>query len=298
MRILFTLHVEKNKKTAKDTNTTKGYYPPPNHMLRDLSLVLAFQASDKATIRAPAGPSVSTDGGTMLLGVMATLVDVLGGGLALRSFYPDWAATTHLSVQSTGRALCGYVDAQGELKKTGRNTVLVMVDIRHTPHKESRATPVATAIIGYTRFRPKDRSQLLQIGPVANNVLHFISDTSGLGQPFLQKVGLQILNEAEGLVQVEMNDYVRNSFNALQGGVFALLADLAGQTAARCMTGKPFTTADLAIQFLRQGKVGPFQTRTSILRKTKKTVLSRVEILDRGEGDRLLSIATNLATPV
>ncbi|OPY66288.1 MAG: Thioesterase superfamily protein [Syntrophorhabdaceae bacterium PtaU1.Bin034] len=271
-------------------------YPPLNQMLSDLSPVLAFQTPDKATLRAPVCPVVGTDRGTMLLGVMATLMDVLGGGLALTTFNPDWAATTHLSVHSTGRALSGYIDAQGELKKTGRNTVLVKVDIRHRPNEHGGPARVATAIVSFTRFSPRERSRLFRIGPMAGKMPYSNPDRSNLAQPFYDKVGLKILNEAEAVVQVEISDYVRNSFNALHGGVAALLADLAGQTAARHATGKPFVTTDLAIHFLSLGQVGPFRTKTTMLRKTDETVLSLVEILDTGAGDRLLSIATNLAS--
>ena len=275
---------------------TKGCYPPLNLMLSDLSPVLEFQTPDNATLRAPVCRAVSTDHGAMLLGVMAALMDVLGGGLALTAFYPDWAATAHLSVQSTGRALSGYIDARGELRKTGRNTVLVKVDIRHTPHEQGAFTPVATAIMGFTRFSPREGSQLLETDPAEDKMLYSNPESSGLVQPFYDKVGLKILSEAEATVQVETSDYVRNSFGALHGGVVALLADLAGQTAARHATGKPLVTTDLAIHFLRLGEVGPFQTRTTLLRKADETVLSLIEVLDIGAGGRLMSIATNLAT--
>jgi uncharacterized protein (TIGR00369 family) len=284
------------KEGTKEPTIIESYYPPLNQMLSDLSPALAFQAPDRATLRAPVCRAVSTDRGAMLLGVLATLMDVVGGGLALTAFYPDWAATSHLSVQSTGRALSGYIDAHGELRKTGRHTVLVKVDIRHMPHEQSDLTPVATAIISFTRFSPRERSRLFQIDRMALKMPYSSAHRSDLVQPFYGKVGLKTLNEAEALVQVEMSDYVRNSFNALHGGVAALLADLAGQTAARHATGKPFVTTDLAIHFLRLGEVGPFQTRTALLRKTDETVLSLVEILDTGAGGRLLSIATNLAT--
>ena len=271
-----------------ETPFYRGFHPPLSQMLRDLSPVLSFEAPDKATLRAPVSPAVSTDHGAMHLGVMAALMDVLGGGLALNSFYPDWAATTHLSVQSAGRALSGYVEARGELRKSGRNTVLVKADIFHADHEQGDYTPVATAILGFTRFSPKNRTD-----PVTVAV-----ENPGLVQPFYDRVGLKVLNGEEALVQVEKSDYVCNSFNALHGGVAALLADLAGQTAARHATGKPFVTTDLAVHFLSLGQVGPFRTRTSLLRKTDEMVLSLVEILDIGAEDRLLSIATNLATLV
>lgn len=284
------------KERTSDPSETKGLYPPLNQMLRDLSPVLSFQAPDRATLKAPVCPEVSTDCGAMFVGVLAILMDVLGGGLALASFSPDWAATTYLSLQSVGRALRGYIEAEGEVRKTGRNTILVRGDIRQTLHEGDLPTPVATALLGFTRFSPRKGSQSLQTDEVTATAISCNQDSMGLVQPFYDKVGLRILDEAKAVVQVEMGDYVQNSFKALNGGIVALLADLAGQTAARHATGKPFVTTDLTVHYLHLGEVGPFQTRTSLLRKTAETVLSLVEILDTGAGDRLMSIATNLAT--
>jgi acyl-coenzyme A thioesterase PaaI-like protein len=137
---------------------------------------------------------------------------------------------------------------------------------------------------------------VLQNDPAVGKATRLNTESTGLVQPFYDKVGLEILDDIKALVQVEMSDYVQNSFHTLNGGVVAFLSDLAGQTVARHVTGKPFVTTDLVIHFLRLGEVGPFQTRTSILRKTDETVLSFVEILDIGAGGRLVSIATNLAT--
>ena len=260
---------------------TAGYYPPLSQMLRDLSPSLGFEAPDKACLRAPVSAAVSTDQGAMRLGVMAALMDILGGGLALTAFHPDWAATTHLSLQSNARALSGCIDARGELKRSGRNTVLVKVDVR-----DADLTPVTTALVSFARFSPRTRTDPVTVA----------AEGSGLIQPFYDKVGLKVLNEAEGLVQAEMSEYTRNSFKALHGGVTALLADLAGETLARHVTGKPLVTTDLAVNFLSLGQVGPFHTRTTLLRQSRGTVLSLVEVLDMGLEGRLLSIATNLAT--
>jgi len=261
--------------------STAGYHPPLSQMMRDLSPSLAFETPDRATLRAPVNPSVTTDQGGMRLGVLAALMDVLGGGLALTAFHPDWAATTHLSLQSGGRAVSGHIEARGELRRSGRNTVLVKADIRG-----KGPAPVATAIISFARFSPRARTDPVTVE----------TESSGLVQPFYDKVGLEVLNEAEGLVQAEMSEYTQNSFKALHGGVTALLADLAGETLARHVTGRPFVTTDLAVNFLSLGQVGPFHTRTTLLRKSHETALSLVEVLDVGLGGRLLSIATNLAT--
>jgi uncharacterized protein (TIGR00369 family) len=232
----------------------------------------------------------------MLLSVMAIMADVLGGGLAIRTFYPDWAATVYLRVRSEVRVQSGYIYAHAKLRTTASNTVLVKVDFRQKSREEGKNDLVATSHIGYKRIALKD-PPLLQIDPVASDMLYYKPTNSAPAQPFLQKVGLTVLNEAQGTVQAVMSDYVRNSFNVLQGGVFALLADVAGQTAARRATGKAYVTNDLAIRFLNPGKTGPFQTRLAILRQSEETFLSRIKIIDMGEEDRIKGIAKNFATP-
>jgi acyl-coenzyme A thioesterase PaaI-like protein len=52
---------------------------------------------------------------------------------------------------------------------------------------------------------------------------------------------------------------------------------------------------DLAIQYLSQGKRGPFRTRTRVIRTTENTALTRVEGVDLGMEDRLIVLAMNTA---
>jgi acyl-coenzyme A thioesterase PaaI-like protein len=77
--------------------------------------------------------------------------------------------------------------------------------------------------------------------------------------------------------------------------MIAILADVAGEVAARSAAGKPLTTSDLAIHYLSQGKRGPFRTRTRVLRTTDDTALTRVEVVDRGMEDRLIAVVMNTA---
>jgi uncharacterized protein (TIGR00369 family) len=92
-----------------------------------------------------------------------------------------------------------------------------------------------------------------------------------------------------------MKDYVRNSVQVLQGGMIAVLADVAGEMAAGAAAARPMTTKDLAIQYLSQGKKGPFRTRARVIRVTDDTALTRVEVVDRGVEDRLIAVVMNTA---
>ena len=81
--------------TANKPNTMLvGDYPPQDHMLRDLNILLEPQDRQGAVVRAPVVREICTDQGTLHVGAMAALIDILGGTLAIHAFYPDWLATS------------------------------------------------------------------------------------------------------------------------------------------------------------------------------------------------------------
>ena len=53
-----------------------------------------------------------------------------------------------------------------------------------------------------------------------------------------------------------------------------------------------WVTQDLALHYLALGKSGPLETRARLLNRNRESALVRVEILDRGEGDRRVLAAT------
>jgi acyl-coenzyme A thioesterase PaaI-like protein len=61
-------------------------------------------------------------------------------------------------------------------------------------------------------------------------------------------------------------------------------------------TGKRLVTSDLTVHFLSQAKAGPFRTRAEVLRTTEDTALTRVEVLDGGSDDRVITVMMNTAT--
>lgn len=274
-----------------------GGYPPPDHMLRDLGVSLRFEGNKRSQIRVPVVPEITTDRGGVQVGVLGTLVDILGGALAVTVVYPDWIATADLSLHATDRATSGVVSAFGSVLREGRTTVVIEVDIHEEGHDSSSpGKQIAASLITFSRLPQRGDTPELAINGDAVEASEFVMKGPGLARPYLDKAGVCVLDEAAGEVTLPLNDYVRNSFGSLQGGMAALLADVAGQHAARKATGTPLTTSDLEIHFLSQGKVGPFRTRARVLRTTRDTALTRVEIMDTGAEDRLITVAMNTST--
>jgi len=272
-------------------------YPPQNHVLRDLNILLEHKGKEGSTARAPVVPSVCNDRGAMQVGVLATLIDALGATLAARVVQPDWIAVTDLSIYSTQRAKTGEVTAVGSVLRAGRAAVVIEAEIiAGTTESGATSTSIGSAVATYSRIRRRHSNIDIERDDGSHQVITLRAEGPGLSQHLLDKAGLRVIDEAVGVVELNMSEYVRNSFGALQGGVFALMADVAGQYVARTIAHKPMITADLAICYLSPGKAGPFYTRTKVVRTTEDSVLTRVGIFDRGADDLLMSVAMNTAT--
>jgi len=273
-------------------------YPPKSHLLRDLRIFLTFQERNQATIQAPVVPEICSDNGSIHVGVLATLTDVLGGFLVMETFLPDWMATANLSIHSTGRVLSGVVFATGRVIRSGRSTATVSAEVFSSNGTAVRSEDMAASVmITYSRLEGirAGSGAGFQKGRCVDFQLP--DGNSRLERHVIDKTGLQFAQEKPGKTVLNMTEYVRNSFGSLQGGMIAMMADTAGQSAARAATGMRLTTVDLILHYLSPGRFGPFITDTQMLRSNNASALSRVEVKDAGDDHRTIAVAMNMASP-
>jgi len=241
-------------------------------------------------------PEVCSDGGEMRVGVLATLVDMVGGALSIRAVYPDWIATADLSFHSTGRARAGTVAAAGSVIRAGRTTVVVEVDVFQEPEGCPEPTkPIGSVIMTFSRLPRREDTREVEMDGDPRGTVELGLPGSGLTRPYVDELGVRTVDAAAGVVELDMTEYVRNSAAVLQGGMVAILADVAGQHAARAATNRAVTTSDLSVHYLSQGRVGPFRTRAKVLRTTNDSALTRVEVIDAGAEDSLIAVVLNTA---
>jgi acyl-coenzyme A thioesterase PaaI-like protein len=267
---------------------------PSDHMWRDLNFSMEYQGDTRCIIRAPVVAGLCNDQGTVQVGFIATLFDLVGGELAARTAYPDWIATADMVMYSKQRARAGELMAVGTVVRSGRSSVVIEADIMAKLRKSETPTSIGFAMAAFTRLRSREDTVQTSRDNASHQV--FTLEGSGWSEDILRKAGLRVLDEAAGAVEVEMSDYVRNAFHGIHGGMFGLLADVAGQCAARAVARRPLITSDLSIHYLSMGKVGPFYTKTRIERAARDGVVTRVEILDKGKEDLLMAVAINTAT--
>jgi len=102
-------------KGKEDNMNTALTYPPQHHILRDLQISINFHGKSRSTVNAPIVQALFTDQGAVQVGVLATLVDVLCGSMALKAIYPDWVASADLSICTVKRATSGMLALTGSV---------------------------------------------------------------------------------------------------------------------------------------------------------------------------------------
>jgi uncharacterized protein (TIGR00369 family) len=265
-------------------------YPPDRHLLRDLRL--EFDHSDAAASRAwlPVVPELCADDGSVRAGALATLVDVIGGGLAAAAAQPDWIATADLTLHVVGAATSGSVAASARVVHAGRTTVVIEVELH-----DHAGLEIGLATMSFARLPRRDGNP--DIGAsTATGPSTMALATSRLEASLLDMLGARLVDASRGELEVPVGEWSLNSLGAMQGGAVATVIDAAAETACRAATAEPLVVTDLQITYLALGRVGPIRTRVDVLGVQPGHARARVELVDAGAASRVTSVARVVAT--
>jgi acyl-coenzyme A thioesterase PaaI-like protein len=258
-------------------------YPPDEHVLRDLRLWTERDASGPRS-GLPVVPEICGPGGDVQLGVLATLVDIASGELAVRSARPDWVATSDIVLHRL-RPVCGEeVEARPALLRRSRAAIVLELTL-----SDGAPEPVGFATTRFAILPAREPQQRMGVGDDAPRT-EFALAGSGLDRPLAARIGVRCLDAAAGHLELPLGPYTVNSLGALQGGVAALLATLAAEAAGGAAQGGPCVAHDLALHYLSLARESPATTSARALRSNAAGALLRVESRD-GAG-RLATFAS------
>jgi uncharacterized protein (TIGR00369 family) len=261
-------------------------YPPARHMLRDLALTVEHHEDGSSRGRLPVAAAVLDDHGRVRAGILATLVDAIGGGLAAYAAAPGWIATADLDLQLTGVPTDGpTVDATGRVLRAGRSTVVIGVELR----VGERALGLGT--MTFAVLPRRDSNPVMPVDRV-RGPQSFLDGAaeSGFAGSALDALGIRTLDAARGQIELVPSAYVENSLGAVQGGVVATIAERAGELALSAAAGSPLTPVGLQISYLALAREGPIRSRVEVLGVTPAWGSARVELFDDG-ADRRTTVA-------
>jgi uncharacterized protein (TIGR00369 family) len=266
-------------------------YPPERHLLRDLRFTFEHDPSHtRSRAWMPVVPELCTDHDGARAGALATLVDVIGGGLAAGAAAPGWIATADLTLAVVAAARPGStVEARGQVLRAGRTTVVIEVAL-----VDEREHDVGIATMSFAVLPRRDTN------PVADD-LHESPPTmataaSRMAGPLLDQLGLDVVDAARGVVETPVIDWSLNSMGAMQGGVVATVADAAAEAALRAATGRPLVVSDMYVTYLGFGRVGPVRSQVDVLGRAAGHGAARVELFDAGAENRQMTVVHAVAS--
>jgi len=281
-------------------------YPPPEHILGDLGMEAELTTETTAKVRTRVTPFVTTADGGVRSGVLATLVDIVGGAIAARVLRPDWMATADMALQLVGPVHGPWVEARGTVARRGRTTLVIEAlvvcvdeDGADTLVDGRPADPVAWASMTFSVLPAQNPSSSVQTA--GELPVRWAFEGGGLDRPILEVLPVEVLDAAAGRLSVGVRPYLYNSFRAVQGGVIALLAEAAGAEAlgaAHGLDGASFVITDLQIAYLALGRVGPVVTTVRVLGSGPDGRAGAVvELRDSGADDRLMTVVNVSGAP-
>lgn len=253
-------------------------YPPPGHLLRRLGISLVPDAHDATVLYSsvPLPPQVFVDG-HFRLSVVAAMVDMAAGTMSVQLTLPDWTATFDMASHRLGEAEPGTVaDAVTRLVRAGKNLVVCETTVTASGH------PIVYAETTFSRLPHREGA------PVA----------TGFDKPKYLGVGEEPLPASlsevigfrpgsAGVVEFDLQRFIRNSTGSIQGGV----SQMAMEEAALNLAGPGSTLDFLHVYYLAAAKVGPYQAVAIPLRTEAHGVTGRVEVRDSGN-ERALAQGT------
>ncbi|HEV7523383.1 MAG TPA: PaaI family thioesterase [Acidimicrobiia bacterium] len=266
-------------------------YPPDNHLLRDLRF--SFE-HDHEGLRSrawmPVVPELCTDLGHARAGALATLVDVIGGGLAASAAAPGWIATADLTLHLVRAARPGsVVEARGEVLRAGRTTVVIEVGL-----VDEHDAPIGLATMSFAVLPRRDTNP--EVATIRQSASTMALPESRLQRPLLEELGVQVRDAARGEIDVPVVEWALNSMGAMQGGVVATVAEVAAETALRAAANEPLVVNDLYVTYLGFGKVGPVRSVVEVLATGTGHGSARVELVDAGAENRAMTVVHAVAT--
>jgi uncharacterized protein (TIGR00369 family) len=264
-------------------------YPPDRHLLRDLRL--SFEHGGPGASRAwmPAVPELAAADGAVRAGALATLVDVIGGGLAAQTAQPDWIATADLTLHLTGAVVSGTVEARARVAHAGRTTVVIEVTLH-----DDTGVEVGLATMSFARLPRRDENPDLS-DSMTTGSSSMALPASGMQASLLDEIGVRVVDAERGAVEAPVRDWSRNSLGSMQGGAVAAVIDAAAETASRA-AGSDVVVTDLQLTYLALARVGPIRTNVEVLDARHDVVTTHVELVDTGSDGRITTVGRVVAT--
>lgn len=191
--------------------------------------------------------------GAVRASVLAYVIDAVTG-IAVDGGDDVWTLTSDLSVRAQLLPAPEQISAVGTVLREGRRSVTCGVELT-TPDGEV----VAVGAAGFARIPRKPTDPPKPIVSPEDTVLRF-RNLATLSAPLRDEAGVEVLDAANGVVQVEVTPELRNPNGTLQGAMVALVAEAGVEELISTRFDVPAVVTDLDLRYLARAEVGPVRS--------------------------------------
>ena len=270
---------------------------PVGGSMTDLDITTEQTSVTSARSMSPLTDAVRDASGAAGLGYLVALVDVNTAMVGLCASSPDWTATSDLMLHESAPLVHGPTILESHLTRAGSRLVVVSFDIydgEGLTDMDDLTDPielarVATGLVTFARVPASTSTASATWDPLSTigerRHLERVGDLPT--DPLLERIGLTVIDAAEGVVELGNSPYVRNSRGRINGGVLGMVFQGAAEATVPGHVG-----SDLHIHYLASARVGPIRTHTVVVREADDHVVCRVVAEDAGADDLVVAQAT------
>ncbi len=261
--------------------------PSPGRSVPARLGVSARMEGDDLVLGLTSAPEIEHHG-VVRASVLAFVVDAVAGISVDRD--PDaWSLTTDLSLRMLPVVAPARFEARSTVVREGRRSVTCAVEVT-----DNEGRPVATSAIGFARVPRRDRDPPKpRVTPADAAVL--FDGRPKLTRPLRDEAGIEVVDAAEGIVELDVTAELRNSAGTLQGAMVALLAEAAAEDLVAARFDLPAVVTDLDLRYLARAPRGRVRTRSQLLGDDPGAPM-RIELRDMA-ADRLTTLVFARARP-
>ena len=227
--------------------------------------------------------------GVVRASVLSFVIDAQAG-ILLDQDPSSWTLTTDMTVRMRAVPAPQRVRAVCTTLREGRRSATSLVELF-----ADDGSPIASGAIGFARV-PRKAGDPPKPGVTPADTPKLFRDRGTLDRPLREEAGIEVIDAADGVVQVEVTAALRNPAGTLQGAMVALLAEAAVEDLVATRFESPVVVTELDIRYLAQAQVGPVRTRSRLLGSGPDAPV-QVELIDTST-DRITTLVYARAVAV
>jgi acyl-coenzyme A thioesterase PaaI-like protein len=214
--------------------------------------------------------------GVVRASVLSFVIDAVAG-IPVDQDTGMWTLTSDMSVRMRPVPAPSWIDATNTILRQSRRSAACLVELT-----TDDGVPIATGAIGFSKI-PRQATDPPKPVVVPGQAPLVFRNPAPLTRPLRDEVGIEVLDAADGVVQVDVTADLRNPAGTLQGAMVALLAEAAAEDLLATRFQVPVVVTDLDLRYLRKAPMGPVRTRTRLL-GTGPQAPVEVELIDTSTG--------------